>query len=59
MKAIKTERGWEMADDNGIFESLETSPVFKSKKACEDMIHREACGKSHDESKSAISGDNY
>lgn len=59
MKALKTNRGWEMADDNGIFESEETSPVFTSKEACEYVIHREAFGKAHDESKSAVSGDNY
>jgi len=28
----KTERGWELADENGIFESEETSTVYESRR---------------------------
>lgn len=59
MKALKTERGWEMADKDGIFESEETSPVFTSKAACQAEINKQAQTSRFCESQSAISGDNF
>lgn len=34
----KTEHGWEMADENGMFEAVGTSIVFDTKKACKAFI---------------------
>jgi hypothetical protein len=34
----KTERGWEMADEQNMFEAEECSPVFDTKKACQAFI---------------------
>lgn len=34
----KTENGWEMADENGMFEAVGTSIVFDTKKACKAFI---------------------
>lgn len=39
MIAKKSNRGWEIADKDGIFESEETSVVYPTKKACQDAIN--------------------
>lgn len=56
---VRTERGWELADETGTLESLETSEVFKTKRLAQAAIDDQACSQSHDESRSAITGDNY
>ncbi len=34
----KTENGWEMADENGMFEAVGTSIVFDTRKQCKEFI---------------------
>jgi len=34
----KTEHGWEMADEQGMFEAIGTSIVFDTKKQCQAFI---------------------
>lgn len=45
----KTERGWEMADETGTFESFATSSVFVTKAQCQIEINREQSGCQWDE----------
>lgn len=44
MKAKFSGRGWEIADDNGIFESEADSIVYPTKKACQDAINAQNSG---------------
>jgi hypothetical protein len=39
MIAKRSEKGWEIADDNGIFEDESISTVYPTKKACQDAIN--------------------
>lgn len=55
----KTERGWELADETGTFESEETSLVFRTKAEAQAAALQAIPDRHHDESKSAIFGDNF
>lgn len=46
---IKTENGWEMADENGMLEAIGTSIVFDTKKQCRAFIDSIREPKSFDE----------
>lgn len=45
----KTEHGWEMCDENGMFEAVGTSIVFDTKKQCQAFIDSIREEKSFDE----------
>lgn len=60
LHAEKTGRGWELADESGTFEAESLSVAYPSKKAAaQAALEANAPCRYHDESKSAISGDNF
>lgn len=42
MKPIKTNRGWELADDNGILEAEESSPVYANRQLAQQAADEPA-----------------